>query len=152
MNASDTWLNVRVFVAGTETTTPMTMEHPQASRTEHPQGSRTPATPEFVTETTMQVKPGGTTTYKLTRNPNYSTKGMSLVHVQVEPVTPTWMPPARQFWLELLTPPPVTIVATGTGEALKFNTGQGAVAVIPEREIEGGRFEHKVVGVPEEQQ
>ncbi|MHC4990064.1 MAG: hypothetical protein ACYTGC_03700 [Planctomycetota bacterium] len=144
MNASDTWVNVRVFVADSgQASEPMTMDEARES---------TPNSGQFVSESMMQVKPGGTMTYALSKNPYFASKGSPLIHVQVEPVTPSWMPPARQFWLELLTPPPVTIVTTGTGDSLKFNTGEGAVAVIPNQEVEGGRFDHKVVASEEGQQ
>ena len=113
-NVSESWLNVRYYV-----------------------GEKDAPGPEAVTplywKKTQQVKPGDTARY---------TPPRSLVHIQVESVTPSWEPPARQYWLELLTRPPVHIVAAGGGEKLDFKSGSGEVAIIPERELSGGRYEY----------
>ena len=140
-NVSDSWLNVRFYVANPE------MEAMNQEPSEAPSDS-----PQFLAEGKLQVQPGETANYILTRNPNYSGQGEKIVHIQVEPVTPSWQPAGRSYWLELLTPPPVTIVATGSPNQLVFNSGTGAVAQIPEREIEQGRFDHRMVTVPESPQ
>lgn len=136
-NVSDSWLNVRFFVA-----------NPDAKPTA---GDSTPGDPSaFIAQGKLQVQPGETAKYKLSRNPNYSGQGDSkIVHIQVEPVTPSWQPSGTEYWLELLTPPPVTIVATGTGPQLIFNSGTGALAQIPEHQIKSGAFDHRVVTVTE---
>jgi hypothetical protein len=143
VNASDTWINVRVFVAdpGHEVNLPMAQAAQPA-----------PGHNAFVSEARHQVRPGESLVYDLSWNPNFHRQPAPLVHVMVEPVTPSWMPAAKKYWLELLTPPPVTIVTTGEGEELRFNSGGGAVAMIPEDEIMSERFDHQVVTVPEADQ
>ena len=72
------------------------------------------------------------------------------MHIRIEPVSPSWQSTGKKYWLELLTQPPAKIVATGTADKLKFNTGIGAVAIIPEREVKRGRFVYKMMAdVPE---
>ena len=56
---------------------------------------------------------------------------------------------AHRTAADQLTPPPVTVVATGTPTSMAFNTGKGQVAVIPEMAIKQGRFDHKIVTVPD---
>ena len=114
-NVSETWLNIDYYV-----------------------GAKDAPEQEGVTpmywKRTMQVKPGETARY---------TPPRMLVHIQIETVAPSWEPPARKYWLELLTRPPVHIVATGRGDKLDFKTGSGEVAIIPERELSGSRYEYR---------
>ena len=85
----------------------------------------------------VSVEPGASVTYRPPWN---------LVHIQVEEVSPTWVPTGKQYWLELLTKPPVHIVASGRGEKLEFKSFRGEVAIIPEGEWADGRFEYRVNG------
>ncbi len=124
-NVSDTFLNVQFFVG-----------HPDTD-------SQKPN--ELVSESTLQVEPGKTASYALTRHQGYSRQTSPLVHVQVEPVSPSWRSSGKTYWLELLTHPPINIVATGSADRLEFHTGIGATAIIPEREFKRGRFEHKTM-------
>ena len=45
-----------------------------------------------------------------------------------------------EHWLEVLTRPPVHIVASGRSDKLEFRSFEGEVAIIPDRERSGGRF------------
>ena len=60
---------------------------------------------------------------------------MAIIHV--ETVSPTWKPTGQQYWLELLTRPPMHIVAAGVPEKLYFKSFKGEVAIIPKREQDG---------------
>lgn len=115
-NVSDTWLNVWFY----EGSTP-------AVPTGDPQ--------MLVRRKSIQVQPGGSATYRPRE---------VLVHVQVETVTPTWVPTGRDYWLELLTRPPVHVVASGRADRLEFKSFDGEIAIIPERE-RGDRFTHLLV-------
>ena len=112
-NVSDTWLDVRYFVG--------------------PKVEESDGTTDLYWKRTQQVKPGQTARF---------TPPNSLVHIRVETVTPSWEPASQSYWLELLTSPPVHIVATGRGDKLDFKTGSGEVAIIPERELTSGRYEY----------
>jgi hypothetical protein len=101
----------------------------------------------FVGHQTLQVARGKETTYKLSRHQNWNGNRDATVHVCVEPVTPSWTSAAPRYWLELLTHPPVSIVATGSASTLTFNTGTGQIATIPSSEINSGKFEHRIVTV-----
>lgn len=118
-NASDSWLNVRFFVGATDIPT---------------EGIN-----ELYRQRTLQVKPGESASYSPSR---------SLVHIQVETVTPTWVPSGKQYWLELLTQPPVHIIAGGREEKIEFKSFSGEVAIIPERELQAGRFEYRSTSEP----
>ena len=72
------------------------------------------------------------------------------MHLQVETVSPTWIPTGQQYWLELLTHPPLHIVAGGREDKLDFKSFQGEVAIIPERERLNGRFVYHSVSEPVE--
>jgi hypothetical protein len=97
---------------------------------------------QFTSVESFQVNRGDSADYKLSRSASFQANGEAVVHVQVSPVTPSWETKSRDYWLELLTQPPVSIVATGSVSDLTFNTGQGEIAVIPSKEIKG--FEHRV--------
>jgi len=127
-NVSDASLNVRFF-----------MENPSSDDKN-----------AFLSDQKFQIDRGETAEYKLARNPNYDAEKETVVHINVQPVNPSWQSAGREYWLELLTHPPVTIVATGSANALEFTAGTGAIAVIPEKEITAGRFRHEVVSVPED--
>jgi len=119
-NVSDTWLNVSFYVG------------------EAGDPSKEPK--DLYHQDSLQVEPGDTAVYR--------TSG-DLVHIQVETVTPTWMPTGRQFWLELLTRDPMHIVASGHGAKLEFQSFRGEIALIPQRELDAGRFAyHMVVETP----
>ena len=110
-NVSDTWLNVSFYVG--------TSEIP----------SDKPG--DLYRQKSLQVEPGETARYK---------PSGSLVHVQVETVTPTWTPTGRHFWLEILTAPPIHVVANGRADKLDFKSFTGEIALIPQRELDTGRF------------
>lgn len=114
-NVSDSWLNIRFFVGATD------------AMKEGPN--------ELLSKRLFQVQPGESVKFTPTRK---------LVHIQVQSITPTWEPPGNQYWLELLTHPPVHVVATGRGDKLDFKTGSGELAIIPERELAGGRFTYVI--------
>ena len=117
-NVSKTWLNVR-FYAG--------------------EASVTDGQPALLaSRRAYQVGPGGSVAF--------SPSSKSMVHVQVEPVTASWAPAGRQYWLEVLTSPPVNVVASGDAGRLEFETGTDAIAEIPERERTSSRFEYTVAG------
>ncbi|MHC5025437.1 MAG: hypothetical protein ACYTGR_01580 [Planctomycetota bacterium] len=96
----------------------------------------------FVSNDRMQVAPGQTVEYALSMSAQYEGSDDTLIHMHVEPVTPSWDTDPCEYWLEMLTMPPVTIVATGSPDALSFDAGNGAVAIIPSNELQKGRFEH----------
>ncbi len=102
----------------------------------------------FMADRTFQVDRGETVTYRLKWNNTNDTQPAT--HIRVQPVGPSWVSTSAEYWLEVLTAPPVNIVATGVADDLTFNCGSGAIAVIPEREIEAGRFDHRVVTVTNE--
>ncbi len=112
-NVSETWLNVRFYSGESKT--------------------QEGAAAEMVSRHVYQIAPGASARFSPPRE---------LVHIQVETVSPTWEPPGTQYWLELMTHPPVHIVATGKAERLDFQTGSGEVAIIPDRERNSGRFEY----------
>ena len=99
----------------------------------------------FLSDSKFQIDRGETATCKLTRHPNYQADQDSVVHINVQPLTPSWKPAGRGYWLEVLSEPPVTIVATGSGKHLEFDVGTGAIAAIPDDQIKKGRFQHEVV-------
>jgi hypothetical protein len=113
-NVSDSWLNVGFYGGTTDTSA----SGPSAL---YRQGA-------------LQIEPGSSASYRPSRK---------LVHIQVEEVSPTWVPTGRQYWLELLTRPPVHIVANGRGDKLEFKSFWGEVAIIPEGERADGRFEYR---------
>lgn len=121
-NVSDSWLNVNYFVASPETGSDSIL---------------------MISEKAIQVSPGQTATYSLSRNSNYAKDRSSLVHIRVRPVTPSWEEVGTEYWMELLTNPPVTIVAAGTGDRFEFMTGNGALALIPASQLKDSRFAHK---------
>ena len=123
-NVSDTWLNVSFYVAEAE------------------DPSKEPK--DLYLQDSLQVEPGDTATYR---------PDAFLMHIQVETVTPTWVPTGRRFWLELLTRDPMHIVASGRGDKLEFQSFRGEIALIPQREIDAGRFAyHTVVETPQPEQ
>ena len=129
-NVSDSWLNVQFFVGTPDTASGKS--------------------PELVADAKLQIEPGGRASYRPSRNTTYSSETSPLVHIRIEPVSPSWQSTGKKYWLELLTKPPAKIVATGTADKLSFNTGVGAVAIIPERQVKRGRFVYKMMAdVPE---
>ena len=124
-NVTDVWLDVRVFV--------------EAPDTEDSSPSR------FVSEDSLKVEPGKTVHYSLTRNSKYHAVDHPVVHVKVEPVTPSWEHADHPYWLELLSPPPVDIIASGASSKISFNFSQGSVQMIPEKMMKRKRFEHEVI-------
>ena len=121
-NVSDTWIDVRIFIA------------------------KNPNSQLLVSKRKFQIKPGVTTEFNVGRSANR--RGQSpLVHMQVQPVTPSWDPPSKQYWMELLTDGPVKIVTSGEGGKLEFDTGDGEVAHIPGKQLKR-RFDYRVAGAP----
>ncbi len=125
-NFSESWLNVNYFVEG--------LEQDESSETI-----------ELVSANTIQVPPGETVNYLLARNSNYRKDGDQLVHIRVLPVTPSWETVEKEYWMELLTHPPVTIVATGMPDRISFMTGNGAIALIPSQDFRRRQFNHKTL-------
>ena len=115
-NVSDSWLNVQFYVGSTE--------------------ASAPCPSDLYRQRALQIEPGVSADYRPSWN---------LVHIRVEEVSPTWVPTGQQYWLELLTRPPVHIVANGRGEKLEFKSFWGEIAIIPENERADGRFEYRVV-------
>lgn len=132
-NQSDTWVNVKVYVADPD--------------------ERMESGWLFATTGTMQVAPGRTTTYALAENPKYKEGGAPVVHVEVTPAGATWENP-EPFWIEVLTPVPITIVASGSREAMQFNSENGMVQAIPENLVSSGAYQRVVMApvVPEKEQ
>lgn len=118
-NVSDTWLNVSFFVGTSEIG---------------------PDAPEDLYRCkSMQVEPGETARY---------TPAGDLVHIQVQAVSPTWVPTGRRSWLELLTTPPIHVVAGGRDDKLDFKSFHGEVALIPQKELDAGRFVYHQTAEP----
>ncbi|MHC4990886.1 MAG: hypothetical protein ACYTGC_07885 [Planctomycetota bacterium] len=117
-NVSDSWLNVSYYTGSCE---------PSETAPGHLHRRKA-----------LQVEPGDSTHYRPTRK---------LVHIQVEQVGPTWVPTGKQYWLELLTKPPLHIVASGHGEKLEFKSFRGEVAIIPEGQRTDGRFAYRDDGL-----
>ena len=118
-NVSDSWLNVRYYVAAPEAAPDTMVETESAAN-------------NFVSNEQMQIAPGSSADYVLTRNQNYDRKTYSRVHILVQPVSPSWEGEPKEYWLEMLTQPPTKVVATGTADRMTFITGDGAIAVIPD--------------------
>ncbi len=120
-NVSDAWLNVQFYVGTTDTATE--------------------GTNDLYHQRAIQIEPGQSAMYRPPRN---------LVHIGVETVSPTWVPTGQQYWLELLTQPPMHVVAGGREDKLDFKSFQGEVAIIPERERDSGRFVYHSTSEPVE--
>ncbi len=118
-NVSDAWLNVQFYVGTTDTATK--------------------GTNDLYHQRAIQVEPGESVIFRPARD---------LVHLQVETVSPTWIPTGQQYWLELLTHPPLHIVAGGREDKLDFKSFKGEVAIIPERERQSGHFVYHSVSKP----
>ena len=129
-NQSDTWLDVRYYVATPTENTPQTLE--------------------FVAVGRQQIEPGSSGSYDLTMNPSFNPDGESIVHVFVEPTAASWEE-SRRYWIELLTPAPVTISVTGAGGDLQFSSEDADIAPIPEEMIADGRFHYTMVQPPKDE-
>lgn len=125
-NFSSSWLNVNYFVES--------QEQDELSDSI-----------ELISVNTIQVPPGETISYRLTRNSIYRRGRGQLVHIRVLPVTPSWETVEKEYWMELLTLPPVTIVATGMPDRISFMTGNGAIALIPSSDFRQKQFNHKTL-------
>jgi len=110
-NVSDTWLNVSFYVGASKN---------QADEPE-----------DLYRSKSLMVEPGETVRFK---------PAGDLVHIQVETATPTWVPTGRQLWLELLTVPPIHVVANGRADKLDIKSFHGEIALIPQRELDAGRY------------
>lgn len=110
-NVSDTWLNVSFYVGASEI--------------------RAQESEDLYRSKSLMVEPGETVRFK---------PAGDLVHIQVETATPTWVPTGRQLWLELLTTPPIHVVANGRADKLDFKSFHGEIALIPQRELDAGRY------------
>ena len=129
-NQSDTWLDVRYYVATPSENSPHTLQ--------------------FVAVGRQQIEPGSSGSYDLTMNPSYNPDGESIVHVFVEPTAASWEQ-SRQYWIELLTPAPVTISVTGPANDLQFSVEDAGIAPIPEEMIADGRFYYTMVQPPKDE-
>jgi hypothetical protein len=99
-----------------------------------PRGAgRVPA--RLVSRRAYDLGPGGTVRYRPSGD---------IVHVQVAVLAPGRQDHPADYWLEVLTRPPVHIIATGDGDTLDFSAGSGELALIPRRELSGGRFEYRI--------
>jgi hypothetical protein len=119
-NVSDSWLNVWFYVGDADV----------------PENGVN----EMYRTRELQLEPGATADYR----PKHD-----LVHIQVQEVSPTWVPTGNQYWIELLTRPPLHIAANGRGDRLEFKSFHGEVALIPDRERAQGRFEYLTAPKPE---
>jgi hypothetical protein len=136
-NVASTPLNVTFYVKADE-----------MADTDAPTNTDTHDGGTFTRAKSFQLDRGETAKFSVARRATEGTNAGASVHVQVEAVSPSWQPVSDAYWLEILTNPPVSIVATGPSDKLTFDTGDGAVAVIPKREIDSGRFEHQVDATP----
>lgn len=127
-NQSDSWLNVRYYVAT-------------------PNGDEAESV-EFVAVGRQQIEPGSSSSYDLTGNPSFSPEGGSVVHVQVEPAAASWEE-AHQYWLELLTPAPLSMSVSGKASELKFTSEDAQFAPIPDETMADGRFQYTTMAAPE---
>ncbi len=132
-NVSDSFLNVRFFVG---------------------EAGLSDQSSELYNDREFQVMPGETAKFSPGRG-GAAPGSRRLVHIQIRPVNPSWEPPAKEYWLEVMTNLPVTIVATGTSQKLAFESGiptegAGAIALIPERELHSGRYDYRLVGAAED--
>jgi len=118
-NVSDTWLNVSFYVGASKN---------QADEPE-----------DLYRSKSLMVEPGETVRFK---------PAGDLVHIQVETATPTWVPTGRQLWLELLTTPPIHVVANGRADKLDFTSFHGEIALIPQRELDAGRYVYHQASKP----
>lgn len=101
---------------------------------------------EFVEVWNTQIARGENQDIKLTRSASWRHDNQSTVHVQVSPVAPTWeQSSAPEYWFEMLTLPPCSIVATGPASAMSFNSGYGQIAMVPNDEI--SQHSYRVVEV-----
>lgn len=118
-NQSDTWVNVRVYVGDP--------------------AERADSGWPFAATGTMQIAPGKMDSYALPENPKYREGVRPVIHVMVEPAAATWEQPPS-YWVECLTPPPITIVSAGSKASMQFSAENGMVAAIPEHLTTGGAF------------
>ncbi len=119
-NVSESWVSVRFFVGTGNGST------------------------ELASKKQFQIRPGETARFSVPSR-TYSSGEPRLVHMKVQAVTPSWDPPGHQYWMELLTDSPIKIVARGKNEKLDFETGDGEVARIPNRQLKK-RFDYRVAG------
>ena len=125
-NASETAVNVDVFVR----------DGMPSSETEG----------DFVSVWSTQVARGSSADYKLTHVPSWRADHDTTVHVQVRPVTPSWqVASASEYWFELLTHPPLSIVATGAADAMSFSSGSGQIAMVPSSTIDSSEYHFTAV-------
>lgn len=103
----------------------------------------------FVRQKRAQVATGDTVEYAVPKSAGKD-GGDVLVHMQIEPVVPSWEPDPMRYWLEMLTTPPITIVATGKSDAIVFETGTGSVVRIPKEQMEQGRYDYRLAPVDEQ--
>jgi hypothetical protein len=87
----------------------------------------------------MQIAPGKMDSYALEQNPKFKAGVQPVVHVLVEPASATWET-APSYWVECLTPLPVTVVAKGARDSLQFTAENGMVSQIPQGLATGGAF------------
>jgi hypothetical protein len=121
-NVSESWLNVRFFVG-------------------RAQGSN-----QLASKRQFQIKPGETAKFAVSRKAT-GRGNDRLVHMMVENVTPSWDGPGKQHWMELLTEGSIKVVVRGKGDDLEFETGDGQMARIPNKQLKR-RFQYKVAGAP----
>lgn len=128
-NESGSWVDVRYYVG-----------NPPAQEND---------TWQFVAHGRQQVEPGKTTTYDLTTNPNFRPDGESVIHALYEPTSPSWEA-ATQYWVEFLTPAPMTVVVTEGEEGLEFSTEKGVIKVVPAETIASDGYDYTTVIEPED--
>jgi hypothetical protein len=123
-NESDSWVDVRYFVG-----------NPPAEEGD---------TWSFVAQGRQQIEPGSTKKFDLSDNPNFDENGEYVVHALIEPTAATWEK-ATQYWIELLTPVPMTVVVTEGEEGLEFSTEKGVLVAIPADTVDSRQYEHTTV-------
>jgi len=129
-NMTDSWLSVRFYVAEDA-------ENPALAKS-------------FLGGDAIKVQPGQTGHYSLRSNPNYNNSSMPVIHAEVTKVVASWEEAPTPYWMELLSAPPFTIVATGDSDHISFSSGDAALAMIPNKEIKRGNFKHAVATASEE--
>ncbi|MCC6323149.1 MAG: hypothetical protein IT438_17125 [Phycisphaerales bacterium] len=79
----------------------------------------------------LEVRPYGTTQYRLGAFSGYESPSESFVRVQVEPIGPTFQA-STQYWYEFNPPSPFVVHVFGTKPDLKFDrSGPGTMAFVP---------------------
>lgn len=99
---------------------------------------------KFVARGRQQIEPGSSASYDLSENSNFDDEGESVVHALVEPTAASWEE-ASQYWVELLTPAPMTIMLSEGEEGLSFSTEEGVIKIVPEETVASDGYVYTTV-------